>query len=129
MSDKCGLSRFKECNVLNLDEIGITEKHADLLLVCSRIVIVIEETRVMKSSDIDQVEQTLYNIKNNKEKYGIDSDPSRLIGIIHSTKRFDSIAIKVLATKSRRGLVLDKAECCESLIRKIQLILSKTGEK
>lgn len=55
------------CIILDLDRIVSSEKHADLLLICNEVVIVVEETRSMKSYDVDQVTQTLNDVKNNKK--------------------------------------------------------------
>ncbi|MBB5254795.1 hypothetical protein [Sulfurisphaera ohwakuensis] len=123
MADECRLSsRFNMCIILDLDRIVSSEKHADLLLICNEVVIVIEETRSMKSYDVDQVIQTLNDVKNNKKRYGILIDPSKFIGIIHSSKKFDPIAVKYLSKKTGKGFIIDKAECCDILIKKIEQI-------
>ncbi|AWS00333.1 hypothetical protein [Metallosphaera hakonensis] len=121
MVDICRLSESVKCTIINLDElITASEKHADLLVYCNNIVIVIEETRKMKSSDITQILETLNDIRRNKDRYGIKSDLLKFVGLVHFTRGADPISIKLLLTKTGRDFVLDKANCCEDLIRKIE---------
>ena len=126
MVDICKLSDTIKCKVINLDEvITSSEKHADLLVQCEKAVIVIEETRKMKSTDITQVIETLNDVKRNKKKYDIKSEHQEFFGIIHSTKIADPISIKLLSTKTGKDFILDKANCCEDLVRKITHIALK----
>ncbi|BDC17457.1 hypothetical protein [Acidianus sp. HS-5] len=120
MVDICKLSEAIKCKVINLDEvITSSEKHADFLVQCENVVIVIEETRKMKSTDIIQVIETLNDVKRNKKKYDIKSEPQEFFGIVHFTKSADPISIKFLSTKTGKDFILDKANCCEDLVRKI----------
>ena len=96
----------------------MVEKHADLLLICGNVVIVIEETTTMKRDDLDQVICTIDDVKARKERYGLGSDPNKFIGIVHFTRRVDGIVKKAILQRSVKVRV-EKAECCDALIGKI----------
>ena len=123
LTDTCRLSRrFRECEVVDLDKIGLVEKHADLLLICGNVVIVIEETNTMKRDDLDQVISTIDDVMAKKERYGVKSDPDKFVGIVHFMRRVDGIVKKAILPRSVKVWV-ERAECCDALIRKISQFL------
>ncbi|MQL56081.1 hypothetical protein [Acidianus ambivalens] len=126
--DKCDLkTKMRECELIDLDKIyGLQEtKHADLLLNCGELVIIIEETSTMRSADVTQIISTIDNLMKDKEKYGIRTDPKKYIGIVHSNSRVDSIGIKFLHSKTKGKMILNIANCCDDLPKKIRKYFSK----
>lgn len=128
--DVCSLSRkLPDCEVVDLDELNLEGRHADLLVNCSGTVIVVEETSVAKSGDIDQVSETLEDVRSNSTKYGISNDPSRLVGIIHFTRRSSTQVVKVVSSRSKRDLPLLYANCCDDLLRKVREVLTRHSRR
>ena len=128
--DVCGLSnKLSGCEVIDLDELNLEGRHADLLVNCGGTVIVVEETSVAKSDDIDQVSETLEDVRSNGTKYGISSDPLRLVGVIHFTRRNSTQVVKVVSSRSKRNLTLLYANCCDDLMRKVRETLTRYSRR
>jgi hypothetical protein len=50
---------MRECRQVNLEKLGLSFKHADYLINCEDLLVVIEETSVAKLEDINKLEETI----------------------------------------------------------------------
>ena len=121
MTDSCELaSTFRGCIVIDLDEIGILGKHADLLVVCGDTAIIVEETNTLRIDDAEQILQTSQDLRAKREAFRVTSDPRRVVGVVHQKRRANSIDINYLHYVSKKWkLPILIANCCKDLVMKL----------
>ena len=106
--------------MVDLDKVGITGKHADLLLLCGDTAVIIEETGTLKIDDAEQVVQTSQALRTRREEFQVTSDPKRVVGVVHQKRRANPIDINYLHYVSKKwGLPILIANCCKDLVTKL----------
>jgi hypothetical protein len=106
---------MRKCRQVNLEKLGLSFEHADYLLDCEDLLVIVEETSVAKLKDIDKLEETINWLRENCRP------ASNYIGIIHHSKASDPYLAKLLNTKMQRlqrqkkPIIYKIATCNENL--------------
>jgi hypothetical protein len=106
---------MRKCRQVNLEKIGLSFKHADYLIDCEDLLVVIEETSVAKLEDINKLEETINWLCENRKS------ASNYIGIIHRSKAADPHLPKLLNAKmqslqrQKKPIIYKIATCNENL--------------
>lgn len=93
------------------------EKHADKLIISDDgyKVIIVEETSKPKTDDVRKLDNTVNAIKRGLLKNILGLNPSRIIAVIHSLKRLDSMIYRMLIRRSKYDTIYCKASCNREL--------------
>jgi hypothetical protein len=108
---------MRKCRQVNLEEYKLPFKHADYLLHCGDLLVIIEETKVSKREDIKKLECTVNWLHENYRS------ASNYIGIIHHSKAADPYLAKFLNTRmqslqrQKKPIIYKMASCNEDLKR------------
>jgi hypothetical protein len=121
--------RKVECAEVNLDELGLRQKHADWLLVCGNTVIVVEETEHARLDDVEQLDQTLESCRSGElqrvVRERVSDEPVSYYGVLHA-RSVSSMVVRALRARSRRKRVpIECASCDEEVARVIDRILQR----
>jgi hypothetical protein len=107
---------MRKCRQVNLEKLGLSFKHADYLLDCEDLLVVIEETSVAKLEDINKLEETINWLCENRKS------ASNYIGIIHRSKppipiypSFLTLKCKAFRDK-KKPIIYKIATCNENLM-------------
>ena len=120
------MKQLRECKQVNLEELNLVFdfKHADYILDCGDLVVVIEETSRSKLEDLDKIDNTIkWLLQHRSQGY------RELVGIIHRFRSVSSLlalALKTRMQSSRRlGIpVTYSIATCEDHLKRI---LSERG--
>jgi hypothetical protein len=108
------------CKEEDLEELGLGSKHADYLLDCGDVIVVVEETGRPELKDVEKVENTVNWLYSER---GVSSS-RRILGIIHHTGGVSAMLVKCLLSKTRGRVVYRAANCqtaLENILRELGL--------
>lgn len=95
---------------IDLEGLGLREEHADYLLICGDIVVVVEETSGAKIADLRKLEKTLELIVSGSIQLA-DRNPRKIYMVVHAERRVDPMLPKLMATRSRRDKIYAICNC------------------
>jgi hypothetical protein len=110
----------ERCREEDLEELGLGFKHADYLLDCGDVIVVVEETGRPKPEDVEKVENTINWLYRER---GASSN-RRVLGVVHHTGGASTMLVKYLLSKTRGRVVYRAANCrtaLESILRELGL--------
>ena len=108
------------CREEDLEELGLGFKHADYLLDCGDLIVVVEETGRPELKDVEKVENTINWLYSERGA----SSSRRILGVIHHTGGSSTMLVKHLLSKTRRRMVYKAANCrtaLENILRELGL--------
>jgi len=108
------------CREEGLEELGLNFKHADYLLDCGDVIVVVEETSRPKPEDVEKIENTINWLYSKRGASSI----RRILGVIHHTGGSSTMLVKHLLSKTRRRMVYKAANCrtaLENILRELGL--------
>jgi hypothetical protein len=112
----------KGCREEDLEKLGLGFKHADYLLDCGDVIVVVEETGRPKPEDVEKVENTINWLYSERGA----SSSRRILGVVHHTGGADAMLVKYLLGKTRGRVVYRAANCrtaLESILRELGLVV------
>ncbi len=118
------------CRRMNLNGIPelVGREHADYLLLCGDIVVIVEEAETIKHKDLKQVVSTYKLLKEGRIP-GIHSI-GRAIGVLHRRRSVDPMVQKLRATQSRQHRIpIITATCTRDLQSKINRIIHRRSKQ
>jgi hypothetical protein len=111
------------CREEDLEELGLGFKHADYLLDCGDVIVVVEETGRPKPEDVEKVENTVNWLYRERGA----SSSRRILGVAHHTGGASAMLVKYLPGKTGGRVVYRAANCrtaLESTLRELGLGVS-----
>jgi hypothetical protein len=108
------------CREEDLEELGLDFKHADYLLDCGDLIVVVEETGRPELKDVEKVENTINWLYSERGA----SSSRRILGVIHHTGGSSTMLVKCLLSKTRGRVVYKAANCrtaLENILRELGL--------
>lgn len=98
---------------------GFRGKHADYLIVAGDTVVIVEETSRAKIDDVRKLQETINAIRAGPLGSYLhpQSRTSKIVAVIHSPRRVDTMVAKLLASESRRNTVYRAASCSKHLAK------------
>ena len=108
------------CREEDLEELGLDFKHADYVLDCGDVVVVVEETGRPKLEDVEKVENTVNWLYMERGA----SSSRRILGVVHHTGGASTMLVKYLLSKTRGRVVYRAANCrtaLEGILRELGL--------
>jgi hypothetical protein len=108
------------CREEDLEELRLGFKHADYLLDCGDVIVVVEETSRPELKDVEKVENTINWLYSER---GASSN-RRVLGVVHHTGGASAMLVKYLLSKTRGRVVYRAANCrtaLEGILRELGL--------
>jgi hypothetical protein len=114
------------CKIFDLDKIygslKINRKHVDKVIICAdkkQVVILVEETSRAKIDDVEKIEETADEIRNNNKlqnALGINPGECNIFfGIIHATREVHPMIGKRLGASRKYGIYGFSVNCNKEL--------------
>jgi len=108
------------CREEYLEELGLDFKHADYLLDCGDVIVVVEETGRPKPEDVEKVENTVNWLYSEQRV----SSNRRVLRVVHHAGGTNAMLVKYLLSKTRGRVVYRAANCrtaLENILRELGL--------
>ena len=116
----------RKCSLVNLESLGLNIPHADYVIDCVDVVVVVEETERSKSDDVDALENTVEWVLSNRPV----TPRLRVYAVVHHHRASDPYVSKTLMSRMqsarRRGRdMIYWCTRCRSIAELVEIINSK----
>ena len=114
------MRRSRNCKQIDLEKLSLKFKHADYVIDCGDLIVVVEETSRCKLDDLNKIDETIEQLYAHRKP----RDNLGFVGIIHCSRRVDPQLVKILSTRMqssrrRKRRVTYKTANCEDRLRHI----------